>query len=58
MAMAERIMHEIYDWIRPEISVNHNGELLQKEIVFCKGKIKTIHDENGDVLKIFPKKAR
>ena len=54
-------MHEMYDWIRPEISVPVHGEHrhLKEHNLFAKEKkIKQpMLIENGDVLKIFPNKA-
>ena len=54
-------MHEMYDWIRPQISVPVHGEHrhLKEHYNFAKEKkIKQpVLIENGDVLKIFPGKA-
>ena len=54
-------MHEMYDWIRPEISVPVHGEHRHLKGHYDFAKYKKINQpiliENGDVLKIFPGKA-
>ena len=54
-------MHEMYNWIRPEISVPVHGEHrhLKGHYEFAKDKKinQPVLIENGDVLKIFPGKA-
>ena len=54
-------MHEMYDWIRPQISVPVHGEHRHLKEHYNFAKEKKIKQpaliENGDVLKIFPGKA-